>query len=123
MHFSIPGMEKLKPFYKKGAKTKPKNYRPISLLPLISKGIEKGIHNQTQNFLDTNVILDSYQSDFRRHYSTDICLWYLTDKVRIGFEKGVLTGMVSIDLQKAFDTIDHGLLPDKMNCLGFSPNQ
>ena len=46
---------KLKPLYKKEAKTKPKNYRPISLLPLISKVIEKVIHNQTQNFLDTNM--------------------------------------------------------------------
>ena len=57
----------LKPLYKKEAKTKPKNYRTISLLPLISKVIEKVIFNQTQNFLDTNnMILYSY--DFRyRH--------------------------------------------------------
>ena len=111
---------KLKPLDKKEAKTKPKNYRPISLLPLISKVIEKVILNQTQNFLDTNTILYSYQSGFRKHYSTDNCLSYLTDKVRTGFEKGLLTGMVLIDLQKAFDTIDHGILLDKMNCLGFS---
>ena len=76
---------KLKPLYKKEAKTKPKNYRLISLLPLISKVIEKVIHNQTQNFLDTNMILYSYQSDFRKHYSTDTCLSYLTDKVRTNF--------------------------------------
>ena len=106
---------KLKPLYKKEAKTKPKNYRPISLLPLISKVIEKVILNQTQNFLDTNMILYSYQSGFRKHYSTDTCLSYLADKVRTGFEKGLLTGMVLIDLQKAFDTIDHGILLDKMN--------
>ena len=112
-------MAKLKPLYKKEAKTKPKNYRPISLLPLISKVIEKVILNQTQNFLDTNMILYSYQSGFRKHYSTDTCLSYLTDEVRTGFEKGLLTGMVLIDLQKAFDTIDHGILLDKMNCLGF----
>ena len=111
---------KLKPLYKKEAKTKPKNYRPICLLPLISKVIEKVILNQTQNFLDTNMILYSYQSGFRKHYSTDTCLSYLTDKVQTGFEKGLLTGMVLIDLQKAFDTIDHGILLDKMNCLGFS---
>ena len=111
---------KLKPLDKKEAKTKPKNYRPISLLPLISKVIEKVILNQTQNFLDTNMILYSYQSGFRKHHSTDTCLSYLTDKVRTGFEKGLLTGMVLINLQKAFDTIDHGTLLDKMNCLGFS---
>ena len=53
---------KLKPLYKKEAKTKPKNYRSISLLLLISKVIENVILNQTQNFLDTNMILYSYQS-------------------------------------------------------------
>ena len=111
---------KLKPLYKKEAKTKPKNYKSISLLPLISKVIEKVIHNQTQKFLNTNMILYRYQSGFRKHFSTDICLSYLTDKVRTGFEKGLLSGMVLIDLQKAFDTIDHGILLDKMNCLGFS---
>ena len=48
---------KLKPLYKKDAKTKPKNYRPISLLPLISKIMERIIHDQTQVFLDKNKIL------------------------------------------------------------------
>ena len=110
---------KLKPLYKKEAKTKPKVYRSISLLPLISKVIEKVVHNQTQNFLDTNMILYSYQSGLGKHYSTDTCLLYLTDNVVTGFEKRLLTGMVLIDLLKAFDTIDHGILLDKMNCLGF----
>ena len=111
---------KLKPLYKKEAKTKPKNYRPISLLPLLSKIIERIIHNQTQEFLDKNNILYKYQSGFRKHHSTDTCLSYLTDKVKIGFEEGLLTGMVLIDLQKAFDTIDHSILLEKMNCLGFA---
>ena len=66
------------------------------------------------------MILYSYQSCFYKHYSTDTCLSYLTNKVRTGFEKALLTGMVIIDLQKAFDTIDHAILLDKMNCLGFS---
>ena len=111
---------KLKPLYKKETKTKPKNYRPISLLPLISKIIEKIIHNQTQSFLDENKILYTYQSGFRKHYSTDTCLSYLTDRLRNGFEKGLLTGMILIDLQKAFDTIDHSILLEKMKCLNFS---
>ena len=111
---------KLKPLYKKEAKTKPKNYRPISLLPLLSTIIERIIHNQTQEFLDKNNILYKYQSGFRKHHSTDTCLFYLTDKVKIGFEEGLLTGMVLIDLQKAFDTIDHSILLEKMSCLGFA---
>ena len=66
------------------------------------------------------MILYSYQSGFRKHCSTDTCLPYLTDKVRTDFEKGLLTGVVLFDLRKAFDTIDHGILLDKMNCLRFS---
>ena len=55
---------KLKPLYKKEAKTKPKNYRPISLLPLLSKIIERIIHNQTQEFLDKNNICINTNLDF-----------------------------------------------------------
>ena len=86
---------------------------------MISKIIEKIIHNQTQSFLDENKILYTYQSGFRKHYSTDICLSYLTDRLCNGFEKGLLTGMILIDLQKAFDTIDHSILLEKMKCLSF----
>ena len=111
---------KLKPIYKKEAKTKTKNYWPISLLPLLSEIIERIIHNQTQQYLDKNNILYKYQSGFRKHHSTDTCLSYLTDKVKIGFEEGLLTGMVLIDLQKAFDTIDHSILLEKMRSLGFA---
>ena len=61
--------------------------------------MERIIHDQTQVFLDENKILFTYQSGFRKQYSTDTCLSYLTDKVRNGFEKGSLTGMILIDLQ------------------------
>ena len=65
---------KLKPLFKKGSPTEPKNYRPISLLPLVSKLIEKVIHDQTQKFLIDNNILYNYQSGFRGNHSTDSCL-------------------------------------------------
>ena len=58
---------KLKPLYKKEAKTKPKNYRPISLLPLISKVIEKVIHNQTQNFDTLQLSIGLSQALFNRY--------------------------------------------------------
>ena len=93
---------KIKPFYKKGLKTVSKNFRPISLLPLISKIIERIIHDQTMNFLSANkYILYKYQSGFRKFHSTDTCLSYLHGKIT-GFDSGLLTGMVLIDLQKAF---------------------
>ena len=61
---------KLKPLYKKGSKTEPKNYRPISLLPLVSKLLEKTVHNQTQQYLQEHKIIYKYQSGFRKHHST-----------------------------------------------------
>ena len=111
---------KLKPLFKKGVKTEPKNYRPISLLPLISKVIEKIIHDQTQEFLSKNNILYKFQSGFRKNHSTDSCLSFLNDKILKGFDSGLLTGMILIDLQKAFDTIDHEILLEKLPCMGFS---
>ena len=101
---------KLKPLFKNGSTAHPKSYRPISLLPLISKIIEKVIHDQTQEFLDANKILYKFQSGFRKGYSTDSCLSYLNNKIATGFESGLHTGMVLIDLQKAFDTINHEIL-------------
>ena len=111
---------KLKPLFKKGSRTAPKNYRLISLLPLISKIIEKVIHAQTQKYLDDYNILYRYQSGFRKSYSTDSCLSYLNNKIATGFESGLYTGMILIDLQKAFDTINHDILISKLKHLGFS---
>ena len=110
---------KLKPLYKKGSNIDPKNYRPISLLPLISKIFEKLVHIQTQEYLDRHQILYKYQSGFRARHFTDTCLSLLNNKILQGFDGGKLTGMILIDLQKAFDTIDHEILLMKLECLGF----
>ena len=110
----------LKSLFKKGSKTAPKNYRPIPLLPLVSKIIEKVIHDQTQSFLDKNDIIYRYQSGFRKRFSTDSCLSYLNNNIATGFESGLYTGMILIDLQKAFDTVNHDILLKKMEFIGFS---
>ena len=111
---------KVKPLFKTGSKTDPQNYRPISLLPLLSKTIERIVHDQTEEFLSKNKLPYRFQSGFRKNFSTNI--GHLTDKIITGFEKGLFTGMVLIDLQKAFDTIDHQILLKKMKYLGFSKN-
>ena len=92
---------KLKPYSKKGPKTNPSNYRPISLLPLIFKVIEKLIHEQTSTFLSNNEILYKYQSGFRKNYLTDSFLTFLYDKILNGFDEGLMTGMILTNLQKA----------------------
>ena len=110
---------KLKPLCKKGSKTDPKNYSPVSLLPLVLKVIEKVVHNQTKIFLNKNKILYKSQSGFRKSFSMNSCLTLLTDKISKGFESGKYTGLILIDLQKAFHTIDHEILLKRMGCRRF----
>ena len=113
-------LAKLKPIYKKGSLTEASNYRPISLLPLISKVIEKVIHDQTSAFLNSRNLLYNYQSGFRKKHSTDFCFSFLNDKILKAFDQGLVTGMILIDLQKAFDTIDHDILLQKLYATSFS---
>ena len=74
---------KVKPLFKKDSKTNPKNYRPISLLPLMSKVLERLVHEQTMEFLDKHNILYKFQSGFQKNHSTDFYLSYLTHKILI----------------------------------------
>ena len=101
---------KLKPLYQKGSLTLPHNYRPTSLLPVISKVIEKVIHEQLSTFLNLRNLLYTYQSGFRKTHSTDLCLFYLNDKTLKGLDKSMMTRMILIDLKKAFDTTGYDLL-------------
>ena len=90
------------------------------MLPLISKVIEKVIHDQTSTFLNSSNLLNNYQPDFCKNHCTDYCLSFLNDKILKGFDQGLKTGMILIDLQKAFDPIDHGILLQKLYAIGFS---
>ena len=60
-----------------------------------------------------------YQSGFRTNYSTDLCLAELIDFVAAGMDKLMHTGVILVNLQKAFDTLDHGVLLEKMKYFGF----
>ena len=78
---------------KKGSKRDPKNFRPISQLPVVSKIIEKTIQIQAQEYIDKNGLLYKYQSGFRENFSTDSCLVQLTDFILRRMAKGFHTGM------------------------------
>ena len=102
---------KIIPLYKSGRKDDPSNYRPISILSVISKIVERAMMVQFQQYSFEHKLLSLYQSGFRKNYSTQLALAYFCDSIRQNVNNGLLTGAVFVDLKKAFDTISHvGLL-------------
>ena len=85
----------------------------------MSKIIEKNIQNQIQEYLDNNGLLYKYQSGFCANFSADPCLVKLTDIILRGMDKGFHTGMILVNLQKVFGTLDHTVLLQKIECIGF----
>jgi exonuclease III len=109
---------RVRPLYKKGSKLDPGNYRPISVLCVLSKILERAVHTQLSDYLKSKNLLYEFQSGFRGRYSTDTCLIDLMDFIKAEMSKGSYVGMILIDLQKAFDTVDHGILCRKLAAMG-----
>ena len=105
------------PLHKKGRKDNKENYRPVSILPTLSKIFERILFEQISGFFD-NFLLEK-QCGFRKGYSTQYCLVNLLEKWKSSVDKGKTFGALLTDLSKAFDCLDHELLTAKLNAHGF----
>ena len=111
-------LAKIIPLHKKGDTHDMSNYRPISILPIFAKILEKIIYNRLYDFLQNKDILNDEQFGFRKQYSTSLAMFNLTESVLKEMEKGNFCIGLFMDLSKAFDTIDHHILLNKLEYYG-----
>ena len=111
-------LAKVIPIYKAGDPMAVSNYRPVSILPLFSKLLERLMYNRMINFINKNSILYKYQFGFREGHSTNMALITLLDKILAAIDKGEVVIGVFLDFKKAFDTVNHSVLLDKLHKYG-----
>ncbi len=109
---------KIVPLFKTGNRKEFSNYRPVSILPQFSKILEKLFYNRLVSFVKINEVLYKSQYGFREKHSTGLALMELMEEITSNLDNGFMTTGVFIDLKKAFDTIDHPILIQKLNHYG-----
>lgn len=109
---------KVIPVFKKGDPSSPGNYRPISLLSIFDKLLEKLMYSRLYKHLQTNNVLYKYQFGFRAKHSTSLALIEVIDNIYEQLDNGSTVCGIYLDLQKAFDSVSHDILLKKMYIYG-----
>ena len=102
------------PIFKTGDPSDPSNFRPISIIPVISKVVERVVQRQLYHYLSSNHLLSPNQHGFRPNHSTETALVTVTDRILTATDGGEISLLCLIDLSKCFDVIDHDILIDKL---------
>ena len=105
---------KVTPLHKSGSKDDVNNFRPISVLPILSKILEKHVHDSLMDFLIKHSLLHRTQSGFRPSFSCETALLGMVNKWLNAINDGFMIGVVMIDFKKAFDLVDHKILLQKL---------
>ena len=111
---------KITPIFKASESSSLFNYRPISVLPCFSKILERIVYNRLYKYIYKNNILYNKQFGFQKHHSTDHAILQLFEQISDSFENDKFTVSVFIDLSKAFDTVDHNILLEKLIYYGIT---